>query len=317
LLATGGTIATVTEAGTSTARLSAAELLGPAEGDLAPEMRVEVEDVSRVPSWHLAPQEMHEIATRACASASDPRIAGVVVTHGTSTMEYTAYLADLFLAGDAPIVFTGAMRMADRPDADGPGNLRDSLIVASAIESRSIGAVVCFAGEIFAARDVRKVERVATAAFTGGRIGSIVNGGLVLEVRPRRPRRFAGRIEPRVAIVRAYPGAGRAQVDAALHEGALGIVVEGHPGAGGVTPGMLVGLGAAVEQGIPVVLSSRAPHGKIPSPPTGGTGDPLRDLRLISAGDLTTDKAMVLLMASLGETRDNEALRRIFREVAG
>jgi L-asparaginase len=315
LLATGGTIATVTEGGTSAARLSAHELLAPSASGLAPELRVEVEEISRVPSWQLDSGAMHKIAMRARAAAGDPEVTGVVVTHGTSTMEYTAYLTDLFLAGDVPVVFTGAMRMADRADADGPRNLRHALAVASSPESRSVGAVVCFAGGVFAARDVCKMEREAVDAFGGGLIGTVDDRGVVIGSRPRRPRRFDGAIEPKVALVKAYPGAGRAQVDAMLDEGALGMVVEGFPGNGGVPPGMQVGLGAAVETGIPVVLSSRAPHGKISSPPTGGTGDPLRELGLISAGDLTAEKAWVLLMAALGETHDRDVVREIFQEV--
>lgn len=316
LIATGGTIATVSHRNTTSARLSASELLEQAQ-PLPPDIEVDIEDFSRVPSWSLDARSMHQIALRARAAATEPGNSGVVVTHGTSTIEYTAFLTDLLLPGEAPVAFTGAMRTADDHDSDGPRNLRDALAVAAAADARSMGAVVCFSGAIFPARYAQKVQRQAIDAFTGPVAGAIDHRGVVVGHPAWRPRVFEGTIEPEVSLVKAYPGAGRAQIDAALKEGSLGIVIEGLPGSGGIPTKMSQGVRAAVDAGVPVVLSSRAPYGCVPSSPTGGTGDPLRDLDLISSGDLTPEKSWVLLAVALGEAHhDRDGVRKIFQEVA-
>lgn len=317
LITTGGTIATTTKANRTAARLSANELIHRTVTDHDVDATVKIEEILQVPSWSLDARAMSQIAMTVRAAAREPEVSGVVMTHGTTTMEYSAYLADLFVDTDVPVVFTGAMRNADAPDADGPRNLADALRVAIHDGSRSIGVVVCFAGKVFGARDVRKNHREALDAFTGGSLGTIGESGFNLVNQPRRPRIFKEPIEPNVGMVKAFPGCGRDQIDLLVAGGSRGIVVEGLPGSGGIPPEMQPGLRDAAQKGLPVVVASRAPLGRVPSPPTGGTEAPLQDMDLISAGDLTTEKAWVLLMAVLGETSDRQALRKIWHEVAG
>jgi L-asparaginase len=314
LLATGGTIATITDpvTGRSRAARRADELIG--EPGLT--VALDTEDISLMPSWAMGPLEMQRVARAACVAAGSGEYQGVVVTHGTTTLEYTAFMTDLFFGGAVPVVFTGAMRRADDPDSDGPRNLRDAIRVATSDASRNRGVLVCFHGQVLSARDAWKKERSDTDAFIGleGPLG-LVDEAVSYRRQSRRHRVFVSDVEAAVSIVKAFPGCDAAVLLAVIHAGTRGIVLEGLPGAGGVPTPMRSGLEAAADRGIPVVLSSRAPAGRLPVEPTGGTGEPLRGLGLISAGDLTTEKAWVLMMVALGEVQTVQGVKAIFEEM--
>jgi L-asparaginase len=128
-----------------------------------------------------------EVARTAAAEAEAGR--GVVVTHGTDTLEETAVLCDLLYAGEAPLVFTGAIRPGSAPGADGPANLLDAVAVAGAAGAAGLGCVVVFGGEIHAARTVRKVDSAGPSAFGSpgtGPVGRVVEGRLAICARPGR-----------------------------------------------------------------------------------------------------------------------------------
>jgi L-asparaginase len=316
LLTTGGTISTTADpvTGLSTPTLGAGELRALAE---VPDVTVRVRELSKVPSWTLDPPAMARIAIAARDAAREPDITGVVVSHGTSTLEYTAFLADLVLDGPATVVLTGAMRRADDPRADGPTNLRDAVLVAASPSARDVGAVVVFAGHIIAARRAWKARRVDSDAFVGldGDIGRIADSHVEMFRRPARVTPFSGRLEPRVGFVKAVPGADGSLVEAALAETPRGLVVEGLPGVGGIPPAMRDAVLAAAAR-IPVVLASRAPFGLLPESPTGGTGEPFRDAGLLSAGDLSAEQAWLLLMAALADGKTDSDVRARFLAVA-
>jgi L-asparaginase len=316
ILTTGGTIATA---------------LDPASGDTAPliggdaVMRLaadagpgEAEEISRVPSWQLTPELMRLIALRIRDEARADPERGLVVTVGTSALEYLAYMTELFYDVDAAVVMTGAMRRADDAAPDGPSNLKEALIVARATESRGKGVVVCFHGRVLSARGVWKRDRHDVDAFVdvGGDVGSVAAGKVVYERTPVAGPCFSGAIEPAVELIKVVPGADAAALEGALHRGARGIVLEALPGAGAVPLTMLDGIALAVTANVPVVIASRAPHGRVPTPPTGGTGSPLRRLPLLSANDLTAEKAWILLMAALGECHDAADASQLFNKVA-
>jgi len=314
LIATGGTISTTTDGtGRSAPTLSARDLedLSRSTG-----VRLEARDVDRRPSWTLGPADMAAIAI-AARDAARTTDAGVVVTHGTTTLEGTAFLADLVLDTDAPVVLTGAMRRADDPEPDGPANLAAAIRVAADPCARGLGALVVFAGRILAAGSVWKAHRTDLDAFVdlAGDVGRVTAASVVVSRSvPRRPT-FSGRLDERVAFVKAVAGGGGEAIDAARASGARGLVVEALPGAGGIPPAMLPALAAAAE-GIPVVIASRAPYGRMPDRPTGGTGEPLAGLDLISAGGLTAEQGWLLLMAALADGDDDRDVRARFRAVA-
>jgi L-asparaginase len=317
LLTTGGTIATTTDA--STGRSS--PTLGVRVADLADVagIKVTVEEVSSVPSWRLDPIEMARVARRAATGAEKHGVDGVVVTHGTTTLEYTAFLAHLVLRSDTPVVLTGAMRRADDPKPDGPANLRDALLVAAAPEARGLGALVVFAGRILGGGRVWKANRSEQDAFvdlSGRDVGAIRGGTISIDDRPARPQPFEGRLGPRVRLVKLMPGADGADIEAAVSSGARGLVVEALPGSGGVPPGALEALRSGAAR-IPVVVASRAPFGRQPDTPTGGTGEPLAGIPLLSARSLSAEQAWLLLMLVLGETPEpGEEMRERFETVA-
>ena len=316
LLATGGTIATTRDVatGVTAPTLSGGELarLG------AENVTVDAREVVRKPSWALTIREMTRIALAARDAASEPGIAGVVVTHGTTTLEYTAFLTHLIWDVDEPVVFTGAMRRADEPEPDGPSNLRDAISVAASDVTRRWGAVVCFAGQVLAGSSTWKRNRSERDAFEdlNGPLATITNGEIKVRRSIMRPiRTLAGRAVEGVALVKAVPGASGAQLHAAMAQGAPGVVVEALPGSGGVPPGMHRSLRAAAEA-VPVVIASRAPAGSVPDPPLGGTGGPLNGMHLISAGALTAEAAWVLLSLGLGESAGADGVRALFADLA-
>jgi L-asparaginase len=315
LLGTGGTISTTSdgEDGRSQPALSGSDLAALVD---VPGIRVRSREIAQVPSWTLDVAAMTRIALAGRDAAAEPDVDGVVVTHGTTTLEYTAFLTHLFHAGAVPIVFTGAMRRADEPHPDGPGNLRDAVRFAASAEARRVGVAVVFAGRVIAARSAWKARRLDADAFVDleGDLGSVSSDTITLGRRPTPGPGLSGRIEPAVAFVKAVPGLDEAVVDAAA-AGARGLVVEALPGAGGIPPTMRAAVVRAAER-MPVVVAPRSPWGRIPATPTGGTGEPLRDAALLSPGTFSAEQAWLLLMAALGEAPGAADARRIFESVA-
>ena len=317
VLTTGGTIATTTD---PVSRHSA-PTLGSHVVDMVDldGVELQVEEASQTASWRLQPSDMARIALRAATLADLPDVDGVVITHGTTTLEYTAFLADMVLRGDTPVVLTGAMRRADEAEPDGPANLRDAVSVASSTEARGLGALVVFAGRILRAGHVWKANRADKDAFVdlnGSDVGLVRDGAVEIRDRPIRPEPFAGRLDPRVRAVKLFPGGDGTDIRAAAAGDVRGLVVEALPGSGGVPPGAVETL-RDVAARIPVVIASRAPFGYQPPAPTGGTGEPLADIPLLSAGSLSAEQAWLLLMLVLGETKEfGESARRRFEAVA-
>jgi L-asparaginase len=258
--------------------------------------------VSTRPSVQLTAAEALDIARAAAAEADGGR--GVVVTHGTDTLEEVALLTDLLYAGEAPIVFTGAMRHASALGADGPANLFDAVVVAGAAGAEGLGVLIVFAGAVHAARAVRKADSTAPAAFDSPRLGPI---GRVQEGRAwmaRRLERFppvpVASLDATVHIVPAALGADGSLVNSAVEAGAdglVGVVL----GAGHTPPPFLAALKRAAAT-VPVVVTVRPERGSILHSTYAFEGAE-RDLRsgpLICAAALSPAAARIKLMACLG-----------------
>lgn len=306
VIATGGTISNMG----NDPRKTGAELVAgiPGLGSVA---EVTVEQFSNVASGAVTQDMLRDLSKRIrtlFAEANPP--AGVIVTHGTDTMEETAFFLDLTVGGCAPVVVTGAMRQANWAGADGPANLYNSVRLAASPEARGRGAMVLMNDEIFLAREVTKSNTTRLNAFTApeaGPAGVTDPDGIFFRAPPPANCPAAAidveRVTafPRVDIVYAHIGADSALVDALVAAGAKGLVVAG-VGRGGTTPSQGRALRRAVDQGVIVVTSNRTGGGRVGRPTNPET---LRDLpagrgATIGAGDLNPQKARMLLALAIG-----------------
>jgi L-asparaginase len=308
VIATGGTIASLADPETGAVRpaVSADELVRGVPG-LPP---VEVDEVARVNGWNVTPDTMLEVARRASAVLERDDVTGVVVTHGTDTVEETAFLCDVTVASEKPVVFAAAMRSGSEIAADGPRNLLCATKVASV--ARGVGAVLVLNDEIHAARWARKQDSSRVSAFRSpghGPVGTAVPGSVRLVVSPAR--RFVVTVPealPPVPVVQTYTGIEERLIEAVLEvSGAAGLVVEG-TGLGNVPGTAERGIRAALGRGLPVVVATRVPTGGTGAVYGGpGGGVTLRDAGVIAAGGLPAAKARLLLMLLLAEGGDVRA----------
>jgi len=259
------------------------------------------EDFDRLPGPHWSPERMFALARHVDAALAGGAFVGGVVTHGTDTLEETAYLFDLVLRMDSPVVLTGAMKTADDPAWDGPGNLIAAVRAVTAAETWGGGVAVVMGGTIHEARRVVKSHTEALTAFTSHGLGP-----------PGRERIPTDAIDPRVDLVTACVGCDGRFVLHAVDTGARGIVIEAL-GSGNVPPAMLVGVRRAVEAGLPVVVTSRCAGGTT-APRYGyeGGGVTLRDAGAIFAGPLPGPKARIKLMVLLGAGASAARVRASF-----
>lgn len=314
LLATGGTIASRFDPnlGSTVASERAVELL-----KMLPQVsqfvEIEVHDFATIPSYEMDVQFAFKLAMKIRELLARADVAGVVVTHGTDTMEETSYLADLLVESDKPAVFTGAQRAHDDPQSDGPFNLLNAIRVAASPLVRGLGALICFNGTIHAARDVTKTHTSAVETFQSFAVGPLgeVDGDLiVIHRRPTLRRSFKlDRIEERVDLVRLVLGIDLRGVEAAIERGVAGLVIEAFGRGNG--PARLAELvRRATGKGVPVLITSRCAAGRVqPSYGGGGGGDDLVAAGGIFAGDLKGAKARLLLMVlvSSAGTKDRIA----------
>jgi L-asparaginase len=305
VVSTGGTIMAREDprTGKLVPTVTAAELVDLMDWPDAPAL--EVEDFTSVPSWDLHGDLAARLAGRVAEHAARDDVTGIVVPHGTDTMEENVYLADLLLAGDTPVVFTGAQRAASVADSDGPRNLRDAIRVAGAPAARGRGAMLAFAGSIHAAREVRKVHTSALDAFASpgyGPIGQVDGETVVFGLRPEprsRPAFDAGRIEARVDLIRLYAGSDARFLEAAVASGTRAIVLEA-TGRGNANDAIVRAVGAATAAGVAVVVCSRCLAGRVEPEYGRGGGADLAEAGALFAGDLAGPKARMLLQVALG-----------------
>ncbi|MBI4278282.1 MAG: asparaginase [Armatimonadetes bacterium] len=321
LFATGGTISSLTSQDAAQGyapALAGEDLLSriPGHADIA---RVEVTDFSRVVSQDLTLDMVIGLCRQVNRTLSRPDVAGVVITHGTGTLEDTCFLADLFVRGDKPVVGTGAMFNASWPEWDGRRNILDALAAAASPESRGKGVLVCMNGEVHAARDVVKMHASSPAAFVSpgtGPLGCVDDGRVIYYRAPTRRHTFPSEaIEPEVELIKVAQGSSDRLFRAALHLGVRGVVIEGLGGRGTIPGWFFPAIREALTQGVPVVLCTRSPVGRVAFTVSASMVE-LGEMGVIPGGDLPAHKARLLLMAALAHTRKVEAIRSIFATVA-
>jgi L-asparaginase len=301
VLSTGGTIASTKDSSGDGASPSkeGAELVE-AVPAVSAHGEVSTREVTQVPSFDMSLDGVAAIGD-AAAAAAEAGADGIVVTHGTDTMEESAYGLDLTRDLTPPVVFTGAQRRPDEHSADGAANLLTAVRAASHEQFRGAGGVyVAFDAELHAARDVTKGHTSALGTFRSpdaGPVASVPREGLRLHRSPgsRSDTLPVDRTDADVAIVTSAAGVGRRAMDAALEAGVDGIVVEG-TGLGNTTAAIGDAIADAVRAGVPVVVASRCQGGSTaPVYGTGGGGQTLVDHGAVQAGALPAQKARLKL----------------------
>lgn len=322
IVSTGGTISSKydSEAGYSPA-ITAQDLRA---SIIEAETVVDIEAIEfcNVLSFSLAPYQILKMINMIRTKLTEEDFVGAVVTQGTATMEETSFLADLVWDIDKPLVFTGAMLNASERDWDGARNIYNSVLVAANIEARSKGVMVCMGGEIHAARDVSKIHKTSLNAFISintGPLGVVSNNRVIFYRNPILRKVFTKveKLETNVEILKVSLGANSRVLDFMISENYRGIIIEGFPGGGGVTPEIMKSIRKAQGKDIVFVLTPRSPVGTSVSRASGGSGPwDLFQCGVINGGDLTSIKARILLMVALPKVGSKPDVQKIFNEIA-
>jgi L-asparaginase len=313
---TGGTISMKIDPLTAAAipALSGRDIVSHVPG-LRRAARLSLEDYARLPGPHVTPDWMWGLKKRIEEHLQDPRIDGVVVTHGTDTIEETSFLVDLTTDNPKPVVFCGAMRTLGEAGSDGPSNLLTAVKTAANPDARGHGVLIAVGEQILAAGEAVKTHTQNLASFRS-EIGplAILDRDGVRFVRSAVRRRVVHTegVNPRVDLHVMATGSDDTLLRASLAHGARGLVIEG-TGAGNVPPLAVPAIQDALRAGIPVVITSRCGSGSV-APLYGyvGGGAHLRKMGCVLGGSLVGQKARVLLMVALGASLEGLALSSLF-----
>lgn len=321
VIATGGTIASrhVSQDGSSIADLSGEDLLDTLHN--RPEgVEVIVDQFCNVGSYTLELPMIFDLAKRIETYVARDDIDGVVVTHGTDTIEETAFLADIVVDTQKPMVFTGAQRSADIADTDGPRNLSDAIRLAASDKAVGLGAVIVFEQDFHAARDVTKTHasRVDTfASAEHGKLGEVDEGQVVVFRRPTLRKHFqTTAIETRVDLIKLVVGADDRFIRFSAQSGAKAIVLECF-GRGNATLPVAKAVAEIVAAGTPVIVTSRCTQGRVKPVYGNGGGADLKHAGAIFAGDLAGPKARILASVLLGAGCDAKQMADEFSVLSG
>ncbi|WP_371836158.1 asparaginase [Ochrobactrum sp. Q0168] len=302
VIATGGTIASKRgDDGASTPTLSGENLLA-----LLPNLNVDLRpiDLMAKDSSSLTLVDMQHISDAVGKALENADINGVVVLHGTDSMEETALLVQLQHRLAKPVIFTGAQFTADSPRADGPANLANAVRLAMDPGNAARGVLIAFGERVLPAWGTYKASSDNADAFRSARM---------LDALPemKLPSAIGG---SRIDTVAIYPGCDATHVAASVAAGARGIVLAAL-GSGNATPDIVKAVKLCTEQGIPVVVSSRVPEGLLtPGYGGGGGGHDLAAAGAIHARTLRPGQARILLAALIANGSSKDAIIRAFSD---
>lgn len=322
ILATGGTIAGAQpkegDPGYKSGALSIESLVAAAPG-MEKMARVTGEQIASIGSQDMNDAVWFKLARRANELLATPGVDGIVVTHGTDTLEETAYLLNLVIKSDKPVVLVGSMRPATSTSPDGPLNLYNAVAVAADPKARGLGSLVVSNDDLYSGRDIQKTNTTDVQTFQApgrGLLGEAYYGKTLYFNRPSTRHTTKSEFSldgldemPRVDIVYAHENADGTLVRAAVAAGAKGIVLAG-VGDGNATKDMVDALADAAKKGLVVVRATRV-----------GSGIVRRNIELnddqlgfVAAMELNPQKARVLLRLGLTKTKDAKEIQRMFTE---
>jgi len=265
---------------------------------------VEVKNASNVPSDYMDPPRWVALTREVNTALGRSEVAGVIISHGTDTLEETAYWLDLTVDSTKPVVLIGAQRNASESDFDGPRNLLNAVRICIDPQSKGKGSMLVMNNQINAARDVTKTHTSSVETFKSGDFGFLGEVDFDRIIYSRSPLRrqyvpLKAETMPYVEIVPMYGGADGYLIKAAVEHGAKGIVIQGL-GWGNVNLPMFGVIKETMAKGIPLVITSRVPNGRVlPNYGWEGGGKTLVDAGAVMGDDLSPQKARILLMLLL------------------
>jgi len=315
LIATGGTIAMRKDkSGKVVPAVSGHELIESLP-ELAQEANWEICDFSNVASCNIDPRQMKRLAMEVERHfLLDPLLKGIIITHGTDTLEETAYFLDVAIRDSRPVILTASQRDASESDSDGPRNLHNALRIALDLRAVNRGVVIALNEEIHAARDVRKLHTSHVEAFHSGDIGALgsIDTGEVIWHRKAEHTIKLGvpKTLAKVAICKAYTGMPSDTLQAMVQDKTEALVIEAF-GRGNLPPQLVNGIAEIVADGIPVVITSRCLFGRT-APVYGypGGGADLERVGAWFSANLSTEKVRLFLSIALGQGMDKKEVRK-------
>ena len=320
ILATGGTIAGSGSGALDTSYTSGTvtvDKLIAAVPDINKIATIKGEQISNIGSQEMNNEVWFKLANRVNELLTSGKADGVVITHGTDTMEETAYFLNLVVKSDKPIVMVGAMRNSGSLSADGSLNIFNAVNVAMSKEAAGKGVVVVMNDEIHAAREVTKTNTTAVDTFkspNSGKIGTVFYGNVKFYMNPVRKHTVNSAFDitkikelPRVDIIYSHSNDNPDFVNVAVKNGAKGIINAGM-GNGNPFPSALEALGEAVKAGVVVVRDSRVGSGETTL--NGEVDD--GKYGFLASDNLNAQKARVLLMLALTQTTDKVKIQELF-----
>ncbi|MEP7457398.1 asparaginase [Phyllobacterium sp. SB3] len=321
LITTGGTIASRHDprTGDSIAIVGGDELRSSLHGEIK-EIDLEVEEFSNIGSYSFDLPHAFRLAQRIQVHLNRDDCTGVVVTHGTDTMEESAYLADLTVISDKPVVFTGAQRSADIPDADGPRNIEDAIRLAASEKARGLGTMIVFEQEFHAARDATKSHASRTDTFGSaehGKLGEVDGDEIIVSRKPVLRKTYKVKnLVSEIELIKLAMGTTDSYLRFAATSGARAIIIEAF-GRGNATPSVARAIPEIVSYGLPVIITSRCTKGRVKPVYGNGGGRDLERGGAIFAGDLSGPKARILVSVLLGAGLKTDEIAREIRLLAG
>ncbi|MET9599300.1 asparaginase [Streptomyces sp. NPDC006459] len=319
VISTGGTIASRWQGSGFAADADGNEVI--ATAPLPEGISVELVDLFSVNSPRLTTAHQLTLLRTVHEVLADPGVDGIVVTHGTDTLEESAFLLDLHHHDPRSVVFTGSQRPMGTADGDGPGNLYDALLTAA--NTRGLGVLIAFAGRVHAARGTVKTQAVELDAFADPSkelFGKIGFGKVTILRTPQRPAALPlpamPQIPPRVDVVVHHADGDPVLLNAAVEAGARGVVLVG-TGAGNATPEIVDAVRAAVARGVLVALSTRVMAGPVTEIYTHGGAVDLVAAGAVPTGTLRAGQARIAVLSALLATDNKVEQTRILHEALG
>ncbi|MFJ7204608.1 asparaginase [Streptomyces sp. NPDC098789] len=306
VISTGGTIASRWQGSGFAADADGREVM--ATAPLPEGITVEIVDLFSVNSPRLTTAHQLTLLRTVHEVLADPDVQGIVVTHGTDTLEESAFLVDLHHHDPRTVVFTGSQLPMGATDGDGPGNLYDALLTAAT--TRGLGVLIAFAGRVHAARGTVKTQTLIADAFadpSGEQLGKVGFGKVTVLRHAVRPRALAlpamPELPPRVDMVMHHADADPVLFEAAVAAGAQGVVLVA-TGAGNATPEIVEAVRAATARGVLVALTTRVAAGPVTEIYTHGGAVDLVAAGAVKSGTLRAGQARIAVLSALLASQD-------------